>query len=296
MIRLLLLTALIIVGCACSRTDLAYRNADRLLSYYAWKTVDPTPAQRDQWQPVLDDTIQQHRREELPQVIAYLELAGRIIREEDASGGTACLVDSAQLLYQRHARLAADLSAPLLADLDAAQVRHLDRYTSKRRKDAIERYLDPDPARRKASRQERIMERIEDWTGDLDKSQRQQVSEALERIPDLSEPWLSYRAQQTAKLLGMLEAGSDEKTVREHLDGWWVDQEDRSDEYQRQWRIARHEFIRFMDELGTTLTEKQRRSIQKRLAELREDLAGFLSPAQQPVSMPMVPACMFKPV
>jgi len=57
MLRLIVIAALILFGSACNRIEFAYRNADSLLQYYAWKTVRTSATQRDQWQPVLEATL-----------------------------------------------------------------------------------------------------------------------------------------------------------------------------------------------------------------------------------------------
>ena len=95
MLRLAVIAIITLLASACSRTELAYRNADSLLEYYAWKTVRTSSAQRDHWQPVLQTTLRHHREQELPLVIAYLDVAGRSVRETDGSAGAACLVDGA---------------------------------------------------------------------------------------------------------------------------------------------------------------------------------------------------------
>jgi len=289
--RLIVIALLTLFGSACSRTELAYRNADSLLEYYAWKTVHTSAAQRDHWQPVLQSTLRRHRELELPLVIAYLDLAARIVRETDGSVGAACLVDGALLLYQRHARLAVDLAVPLLAGLDAAQVEHLAEHTTQQHKNAVRRYHDPDPRRRKAARQKRITDRIERWTGKLNDGQRKHIKDALEHVPDLSASWLAYRAQQTNTLLAMLETGAKAEALRTHLNDWWAHRAGTSAETRQRWRVARHEFVQLMDKLATTLTDRQRKTLATRLADLREDLASFVSLTSQPVKLQPVPAC-----
>ncbi len=291
MLRFAVIAVLLVTASACSRTEFAYRHADRLLGYYAWQTVAASSAQRDRWRPVLESTLQHHREQELPLIIAYLDLASRSVTETDAAPDAACLVEGARLLYQRHARLAVELSVPLLTGLDATQISHFAEYTAKRQQNAARRYLDPDPAQRKAARQKRFIERIENWTGPLTDGQRQQVREAVERIPDLSAPWLDYRAQQTDRLLAMLETGADAPALHEYLDGWWVHMKGQSAEYRQRWRTARQEFVQLLDTLATTLTQRQRAAIVDRLGDVREDLASFLPPAQRPANLPAIPAC-----
>ena len=291
MLRFIVITLVSLLGSACSSTDLAYRNSDRLLEYYSWKTVRTSDAQRDQWQPLLQATLRYHRESELPLVIAYLDLAAQVVAQGDGSPGAGCLVDGALLIYQRHARLAAELAAPLLAELDADQLKHLAKYTTQRQQDAVKRYLDPDPLRRSAARHKRITERIEKWTGKLNDSQRQQVKDALQKIPDLSAAWLAYRAEHTDTLLAMIANDAGTEALREYLDGWWVRRDGTSAETSQSWHIARSEFIQLMDNIATSLTAKQRARFEKRLGELRDDLAPFLSGPQQPVDLQLVPAC-----
>lgn len=291
MLRLAVIAVLAVISSACSQTEFAYRNADLLLEYYAWQTVSISDSQRDHWQPLLHSTLRRHREEELPLVIAWLDLAGRIIRETDGTPGAACLVDSALLLSERHARLAVDLSVPLLADLDASQIRHLAGYTTKRQQDAVKRYLNPDPQKREVSRQERFLDRVEHWTGKLNDSQRKQIKDALERIPDLSASWLAHRAQHTDTLLAMLETGATAEDLRKYLDEWWVQREGAAEETSRLWRIARDEFVPLMDRLAATLTRKQRARLEDRLGDLRADLAVFLPDRQLPADLQTVPTC-----
>jgi len=291
MVRVLSSAALILLATACSRTELAYRHADRLIEYYAWQTVAISSSQRRELRPLLESMLQRHREQELPLVITYLDLAERFARNTDGSAGAACLVDGAGQLYLRHARLAVELSAPLLAQLDDDQTRKLAAYTARRQRDAVEVYLDPDPERRQKSRQQRFVERIERWTGALDDNQLRLVHDALERIPDLSAPWLAYRSQQTAGLVDMLEAGKDLAAVQAYLDGWWVQRDGRSAEYRQRWRTATAEFVQLMNGLAVTLSDNQRTTLVTRLSELREDLAAFVPDRRQAASLPLVPSC-----
>ncbi|MGD8874980.1 MAG: DUF6279 family lipoprotein [Gammaproteobacteria bacterium] len=292
MLRPVIIILLAVLGSACSRAEFAYRNADWLLEYYAWQSVSINKSQLEQWRPLLQSTLQRHREEELPLVVAYLDLAGRTARQADATPGAACLVDAALLLYQRHARLAVELGAPLLANLDATQIRHLAGHMAQRHQDNVERYLNPDPAQRQEARQERILERIENWTGDLNDDQRRRIRDAVDRTPDLSPLWLAQRAHRTDALLALLETGADADVLSEYLEAWWVHRDGASAETLRLWRIARDELVRLGDELATTLTDRQRTRLERRLRDLHDDLAGFLPDRKQPASLQVVPSCV----
>ena len=238
MIRLVAIVALILFGSACSRTELAYRHADWLLEYYARKTVAASADQREDWQPVLAATLHNHREQELPFIIAYLDLMEDTLTRTVNAAGAECLVDGVLLLSQRHARLAVELAVPLLADLDDEQISHLREYLAKRQVEATRKYLNPDTGHRKLDRQERFAHRIIAWTGRLSDGQTRLLADALERIPDLSTTWLAYRTQQADRLLQLLDNHADAATLRAYLTEWWVEQEGRSPEYRRLWHTS----------------------------------------------------------
>jgi hypothetical protein len=285
MSRITVVVFLSVLVFACSRTQLAYSNADWLLEYYAGQTIDISAVQREQWRPLLLATLQQHRDNELAYLVAYLEMASQIISEDHDAVGAACLVDGALQVSRRHARLAVDLSVPLLVDLDRSQVEHLSDYMAKRQDRLVARYLDPDPELREKARRMRFNERIEKWIGRMSPEQQYLVDEALDRIPDIAPFWLAYREQQTTGLLGMLETDADTEALRQYLNSWWVEWDGRSDGYIRSWRIVKPEFVIFLERLGVSLTPKQRKKLGKRLATLRDNLAEFLSPGSLPVSL-----------
>lgn len=297
MLRIILVIFLGVLVSACSRTQLAYRNADWLLEYYAGQTIDISAAQREQWQPVLAGILQKHRESELAYLVAYLDMVSKVVIKDHDAVGVACLVDSALLVSRRHAHLAVDLAVPLLADMDQNQAEHLSEYTAKQQARLVERYLDPDPRRRKKARRTRFDERIEKWIGRMNSDQRLLVDEALERIPDITSFWLAYREQQTAGLLNMLEADIDAEALRQYLNSWWVDWDGRSTNYMRSWHVAKLEFVIFLDRLDASLTPKQRKKLGTRLAVLRKDLAVFLSPESIPVTLSAVASgCVASPV
>jgi hypothetical protein len=89
----------------------------------------------------------------------------------------------------------------------------------------------------------------------------------------------------------MLETGAGEEALREYLDDWWVHMDGASAETRQEWRIARQEFVRLMDTLVATLTDRQRATFQKRLGDLRSELAPFITQRQQAANLPLASSC-----
>jgi hypothetical protein len=265
----------------CSTTQLAYRNADWLLERYARQTLDMNEEQRLRWQPLLESTLQQHREDLLPRVIGYLDRLDAALQETQQNPDIDCLVNGAISLYREHAELAVELSTPLLLQLDAGQIGHLEEHLAEKNADLLERYRDPDPARRQAERIERITDRVERWTGSLNTTQQQQLAQDIGRIPDLTGQWLAYRTAQTDSLLRMLQDNPDETRLQAHLYRWWVQRDDQPATATRDWDTARQGFTTMLQQLGRSLTDEQRDTIRRRIADLRGDLAAFQGETQQ---------------
>ena len=170
---------------------------------------------------------------------------------------------------------------PLLLQLDAGQIEHLEEHLAEKNDELHERYRDPDPARRQAERIERITERVERWTGRLSDTQQRQLAEDIGRIPDLTGQWLANRKAQTDSLLRMLQDKPDETRLQAYLSRWWVQRDDQSATDTRDWDSARQGFTAMLQQLGRSLTDEQRDTFRRRIADLRGDLAAFQSESRQ---------------
>ena len=215
----------------------------------------------------------------LPLVIGYLDRLDTALQETQEDPDIDCLVDGAISLYRQHAELAVELSVPLLLQLDAGQIEHLDEHLAEKNDELHERYLDPDPARRQAERIERITERVERWTGRLSDTQQRQLAEDIGRMPNLTGQWLTNRTAQTDSLLRMLQDNPDETRLQAHLYRWWVQRDDQP--ATGEWDTARQGFTAMLQQLGRSLTDDQRDTFRRRIADLRGDLAAFQGESQQ---------------
>lgn len=265
----------------CSTTQLAYRNADWFLERYARDTLDMDEEQRQNWQPLLESTLQQHREDLLPRVIGYLDRLDAALQDDRENPDIDCLVNGAISLYRQHAELAVKLSAPLLLQLDSGQIEHLKAHLAEKNDELHERYRDPDPVRRQAARIERITERVERWTGRLNATQQQQLAQDIGRIPDLTGQWLANRTAQTDTLLWMLQDSPDETRLQGHLYRWWVQRDDQPATATGDWDTARQGFNNMLQHLGRSLTDRQRDTFRQRIGDLRDDLATFQGETQQ---------------
>ena len=282
-ISLRLLCVLVVLALlGCSRSEIVYRNADWLLARWTEGLLDPETAQADAWKGVLEQAMQAHQRDLLPDAVILLKSA-----EEAAGDGLdrrelTCWADLFEQSYRSHARWALEPAIEVLDDISAAQVEHMAAELHERNQAYREDYLDEDLDRRRQQRLERYTERIERWTGDLSEEQLRLVRQAVSAMPDLSEAWLTYREKRQQGLLALLRAQADRATLKDYLEAWWVRLEGRPDTLIRDAEALRLASLDLVLRLDATLSAAQRANFTDRLAELREDFQ-LLAEEQSPL-------------
>jgi hypothetical protein len=256
----------------CSRTQLAYNQADFLLAHYADDYLGLTSDQLDRWEPRLEQTLAAHRRDELPYLAAYFDRVRTAARSGFPAPETACLVGAFRDLYKRHARLAVHLAAPLLAGLDPDQLRDLEERFAR---DLAQDLREPggrDPARERRKRAKRWVESIEDWTGKLSPAQRALVAEMTGRFPNTSESVLNYRTGKRAELIAQLKSGAGEAELHAFLTNWLVEYRDLPTDLEQAGDALSERVADLVTALGRTLDQAQRERLNQRLTALRDDL------------------------
>ena len=210
-----LTVALVLSLPGCSRVRLAYDSADLLLINYADGYLGLESEQRGRWEPVLEQGLADHRRNGLPYLAAFFDRAHQVSQAGFPATETACLVRSARDIYRVHARLAAEVAAPLLADLRPPQVRALKaRFARDLEEDRSQARRGKAEARERARRYVRA---IEDWTGSLGPEQRGLVSDITGRMPDTHQAVLDYRTRKRDRLIALLESGADADAMVQRL-------------------------------------------------------------------------------
>jgi hypothetical protein len=272
---MLIIAACVLLLIGCSRTELAYRNADWLIARWANGQLDLSRAQQRAWEPQLEAALEGHRSEELPRLVAWLEAA-----EQGASRGLgtdelACLADWAEVLYERHAQLAVSLALPLLQAVGEEQITHLRRRMRERNAEYRAEYLSGSSTEQDAARAERYLERVERWTGRLDPEQREMVTASSRALPNLAGLWLDYREDRQAGLLSLLHAGAPPQDLQAYLVGWWVDLSGRSPALAAASERARSETLALLARLDTSLNPAQRQTLVDRMGRVRRELQGL---------------------
>lgn len=265
----LLLAALALGGCSAVR--LAYNNADFFIEDYADEYLGLDRSQLRGWSPTLDAALGRHRTEELPYLAAFFETALAGARDGFSEAGVDCLLDQFERLYRRHARLAVEAAAPLLADLRAQQIDDLAAYFAER---AREDQAEPGPevaARRARKRAERYADNLRWWTGALDSRQRGIVRDVTRRMPDTAPAWYAYRAAKREELIAVLRSDPSAARIEDFLVDWLVEFSDLPPALAAARPELRAAIAQLLLRLQPTFSEAQRERLIRRLQQLRDD-------------------------
>jgi hypothetical protein len=213
----LVLVPLLLTGCF---VKLAYENLDTLLLWRIDSYFNLSPEQTRFVERRIEEQLHWHRGAELPKTIAFFRevqtaakdsLTPAELEELFASFETGVSVVTMQL--------SAD-AAELFAQIDDEQIVYLQNALNEANEEWEER-LELPPDERREDREERILDLVEDWVGDLDDAQRKELVAASARIPDILEAWLNYRRERQRQFVNIVRAARmDKDIVRIALPAW----------------------------------------------------------------------------
>ncbi len=265
-----------VLATACSAVKLAYNSADRILFRYIDEYLDLTAAQKEFLNRELEVRLTEHRMEELPRIVAFLDTLAIYASDGLNQTEIRVLMDSIVDLYATSTRKTIELVGPVLAELSAAQLRHLTGKIAEANEDYAREYLDPPAEVRKRRRAQRTLKRLRRWTGALSDDQVATIVRLSNALPDMSQPWYDYRVAQQRSFLAMLGRHPTVGEVEAFLESWWIEQHgagERFDAVIDEFWTATGTMIRVVD--GTLSTEQRRHAL-RRLARIRKDLRELL--------------------
>lgn len=266
----LLLLAGLLTLTACTRVSVVYNTADFFIERYADEYLGLDSAQLARWRPTLADVLGRHRQEELPLLAAFFAELEIGARAGFAAEPLGCLVDVFEEVYRRHLRLAVDLAAPLLASLEPAQVRALERKFTKDRAEEVKEGAAAS-AKRDRKRAKRYADNAKWWIGTLSAEQQAIITEVTAAMPDTAVAWSAYRNARQDRLIHLLDRRASERELHRFLSEWLVEHRDLPPELQQARREVHQRIVELFVRMDASFSPSQREHFAKRLATLRDD-------------------------
>lgn len=276
-LRLVSLTALLLSAlllAACSMVQMGYGQMDRMLAWRLDDYLSLDAARRDALQPALRRVMDWHCSSQLPAYAAWLRAVDADLR----AGADAARVDAHIDTLLDFARNAAGEAArelgPVVSAAPAGQIEALNRRFERNNREFVDEWVRPPPDRLERERVRRLTDRIENWTGRLTPLQRTIVAEWARATR--SDPQASLDSRRrwqaaTATLLARSDLPADEfaqelRALFMHPDRQWTPA------YVMVLRDNRALATRSIAALSASLTDAQRRHLQREVASLAGDL------------------------
>ncbi len=266
-LRLAVLILFLVAGLvACSRVELVYENADWLGARQIAGYLDLDRTQRLAVRDALQDYREFHRRERLPQLVAFLDLTDAVLDAESVDRDRlATVFDDGERLLTNTAEDLIPMAAETLRGLSAGQIEALEKTLAEGREDYAEEVL--------PERAQRNIERIENWTGQLGRGQRAHLENCDARLPDVTEEWLQWRERRDREFIALLRATGSKSEIEEFLRDWWLNSEARSRPLRQARETSRQVWLECSETLLATLTPAQTAQIRSRLQGYRGNFA-----------------------
>lgn len=272
---LCLLLSLGVLVSACSKTGLAYRNLDWVISWRVDQYLDLDSQQKAWFKPKLQEHLAWHCSTELPRYVDWLQRTEQLVEapEPDARQMEAQMIEAEQA-FNAIVQQTNPTTVALLADLRPEQVERLYARMEKDNREDRQKFLEPPLETQISERAERLEKRLKPWFGSLNETQRARVAQWASERRDQNRLWLENRARWQGEFRRVLDDRDAEdfaqrmSHVLENRRGGHDQQTTQAYEQSRQAMAA------LLSDLLAAADHRQRDQVNQRLTSIRSDLAG----------------------
>jgi hypothetical protein len=196
----------------CSAVRLGYNKLPEIASWWLDSYIDFTDAQGPQAKVALQKLQAWHRKEELP-AIAELLAQAQALAPQNITPEQACKIwGGAQIRIESFIQESGRLAAPIVSQLSAKQLKHLEKEWASRNEDWKKQWLQGTPDTRIKKRVDLAAERFNSFYGDLNTEQRQLLKQQFSQSVWTPEWGYQQRLKRQQDQLSALQAMSSEVT------------------------------------------------------------------------------------
>jgi signal transduction histidine kinase len=202
--------SVILTGCSAVR--LGYNNLPEIASWWLDSYIDFSDTQGPQAKAALQKLQTWHRKEELP-AIAELLVQAQTLAPQNITPEQACKIwEGAQVRIESFIQESSRLAAPVVSQLSAKQLKHLEKEWASRNEDWKKQWLQGTPDSRIKKRVDLAAERFNSFYGDLNLEQRQALKQQFLQSTWTPEASYQLRLKRQQEQLIALQAMSSEIT------------------------------------------------------------------------------------
>jgi hypothetical protein len=269
-VYILLIASLLLSSCT---TKLLYNYADWALEWYVQDLVTLNDDQEWKLHDAVDSLLAWHRKNQIP---FYIETLSEIEKAVESQ----ITLEFLKRFYFAHEKGWMELKyratptlTGLLNTLTASQVVELKENMLDQENKLREKYLNKPAEQLAKERTERMIERIEDWVGDLDKKQRQLVYNWSNQVKLVSDQWAYSREQWQTHFIKIVRESRHKKDfpslMMEHFQNsrkYWPEG------YEAAYYYNVDLTLKMMADIGNQLTKNQRKKLLDKVTDLKKQL------------------------
>ncbi|MBE0623882.1 MAG: hypothetical protein IH606_03615 [Burkholderiales bacterium] len=262
--------------CGCSGARLAYNNADTAVRWIADDYFALEGAQQEDFKARLARFHAWHRSEELPRYSALMASAAGKLAHGLTQRELLWAWDSVIALYRNMVAQAAPDLAAVLVTLTPAQLQHLEHRFAESNAEYARKHLSGSLAAQRARRDQRNLELMREWFGELSGEQQAQLQAASARLPLPYALRLQNRQRRQAEFVTLLNTYRSAEELEPVLRRWLGDWEGGvSPEYRRVSDLHRERYMQMLLQLDRSLALGQRSHAVARLADYAQIFAAL---------------------
>ncbi|BDY04790.1 DUF6279 family lipoprotein [Ferrimonas sp. YFM] len=267
------LVALVLTGCS---TKFVYNWLDWIIEWEVADYVELSRTQERQFEAMVDEMLQWHRREELPkyrdQLVTLRHQVNHQLTSEDALGHIRSLEQHWLRIFDHlMPRL-----VPMMQTLTDEQVEQLLSKLAKENQKDIDRYLKKEFDERVSRSNKRTAKSLKRWVGKLTPLQKEAVNKFNYERHQSMDLWVAYRQAWQERFGEALRNRSDGALLKSELRLLLVTPDKiRPAGYKEQLSMNQHNFADALESINASLTGKQRKKLNRELGSLIDDLADL---------------------
>lgn len=283
-LHLLLVTAgLVLASCSLtglvfSNVTIAYNNATPVIAWMVDDYVDLSDAQKSWMRERLSRTIAWHRAQELPEYRRFFATVSAQVQDNISVEEARAAHREVRERYHRLLEHMLPDMAQLLAQLDADQVAQIERKFAASNRRIVKESLEGTPEERQGRRVKRYIAQLQQWTGRLNRAQRELVAARVPTMPEFLEERLGERRFRQGGFVELARARPPREEAIAALRRLLIDTDSwRRPEYQQKLRERDQQLFEMIAALSATLTPDQREHLQDRLHGFVRDITELIA-------------------
>jgi hypothetical protein len=272
-VRRIILAALLVLGLSACGVGFVYNRLDWVMHVYISNQVSLDKLQSQQLRGNLREFLVWHRQSELPRYAAFLD---QFATDAQQPVGVQRIND-ARLTIESFVNDAVARAVPdaarWLAVLRAEQLDELFVSLAEDDEDLREKYCDADLKARRKRRDRNFIEAVEDWTGRLDRAQRDLIHTRFNEMSGDSCAFVDNQVLARRALRALIDQHRADPDFAAQLNRFVARPEERwSAQYRADFESNRTRIIQLLAELDRTLSAQQRTRCSTRLRDLAKDM------------------------